>query len=79
MLADVWDWTMDVDQIVLDKQGIALRAVMQGPFLKDGPNLLGASPKAGERWRLDLVMFYALRDGKIAELHPGRSSFTRQP
>jgi hypothetical protein len=78
-LAAAWDWTMDVDQVVLDEHGAAIRAVMHGPFKLDLPEFMGASPKTGEQWRLDFTMFYALRDGKIAELHPGPPQFTRLP
>jgi len=59
-------------------QGVAAHLVMRGPFMKDVPNLFGAAPKAGERWQLDGVMFYTLRDGRISELNPGPLLFTRR-
>jgi len=74
-LADAWNWTMDVHQIVIDERGAAVRATLDGPFLKDVPEFMGSSPKAGERWKLDFAMFYVLRGGKIAELHPGEGQY----
>jgi len=79
--AEVWDWRMDVQQIVIDDEGIALRARMYGPFRVDAPEIFGpgpsGSPKAGEIWQDEFVMLYKLRDAKIAELHFADIGFKR--
>jgi ketosteroid isomerase-like protein len=73
-LAEAWDWTMRVLQVVVGDDGIAMRAVMEGPVVKESPALSGlfGEHKAGEHWSLTFAMFYTLRDGKIAEITPAQ-------
>lgn len=67
-LAEHWNWTMDVHQVVFTEDGVAVRATMRGPLLKAWPNSPADSPKAGDEFVGGFASFYRIRGNKIAEL-----------
>ena len=67
-LAEHWNWTMDVHQVVFTQDGIAVRATMRGPLLKPWPDSPLDGPKAGDEFVGGFASFYRLRGDKIAEL-----------
>ena len=67
-LAGLWNWTMDVHQVVFSEDGVAVRATMRGPLLKPWPDSPAGSLKAGDEFVGGFASFYRIRGNKIAEL-----------
>lgn len=67
-LAEHWSWKMEMHQVVIDADGVAVRATMRGPLLKEWPNSPFNGLKAGDLFVNGFVSMYKLRGNKIAEL-----------
>lgn len=67
-LAEHWNWTMDVHQVVFSQDGVAVRATMRGPLLKPWPDTPADGPKAGDELVGGFASFYRIRGNRIAEL-----------
>ena len=67
-LAEYWNWTMDVHQVVFSSDGVAVRATMRGPLLKPWPDSPAAGLRAGDEFVGGFASFYRMRGNKIAEL-----------
>lgn len=67
-MAEHWNWTMDVHQVVYGAEGVAVRATMRGPLLKPWPGTPAGGPGAGDEFVGGFASFYQLRGNKISEL-----------
>jgi hypothetical protein len=67
-LAERWNWKMDVHQVVIGDDGVAVRGTLRGPLLKDWPISPSNTAKAGDQFAAGFISIYKLRGNKIAEL-----------
>ena len=67
----------EVDQVVIDNDGIAMDAVRTLTIHDDAEVPIIGAARKGDRWEVRINAFYTLRDGLIATIRPNVISVER--
>jgi ketosteroid isomerase-like protein len=71
--------SLTLHQLVADEGGLAADVTSQFTAIADAPNFSVAPLKKGEFVRVRVFVFYALRDGKIAQVRVARAGNPSEP